>query len=214
MSAQTSGSLRGFAIACVVWFVASLTLPSLPLTDVVLVLLAFSGAVWLAVIAWAVVPAIALIVALKRFARRQYRYGVAWLMVPVSLLPMYLLGTIAGDTARFWFNKSQYDRVVADATRGNCSPKDQRSWQPTIDAIDCGNPVTIVFLWGGFLSSWHGVVYDAGDEIVKPAKQRSAQWKSREIGELLSCSRADLRFGSHYYRAGGSYTSAPTDDCD
>lgn len=109
-------------------------------------------------------------------------------------------------------DKSAYDRVVLDAEQGRCSPEDQQHWHVAIDAIDCHKPATIVFLWGGFLSSWHGVVYDAGHEIIKPAKDRATSWKRREVGQLLSCSDADLFLGGHYYRAGGNYT-AGSDDC-
>ena len=74
-----------------------------------------------------------------------------------------------------------------------------------IDGIDCHDPVIVIFPWGGFGSIWHGVVYDASDEIAKPPQDRSAGWKATPIGKQLSCTGAKLSLGDHYYRASGDY---------
>jgi len=65
--------------------------------------------------------------------------------------------------------------------------------------------ITVIFVWGGFGSIWHGVIYDAADEIAKPPKGRSETWRKREIGELLACSGVRFSLSDHYYRAGGNY---------
>lgn len=212
MRFYNGGYPRGFSIVCGVWFIASLTVRSLPGSEYLLFLLLVTGGVWFAVFLWTIVPAIAIFLAINRIVTRQYRSAAGWLMVPAAGVLVYFLGTDVGDIIRFRLNKASYDRIASDAIAGKCAQDGHVYRSVAIDAIDC-HPVTIIFPWGGFLSIWHGVVYDAEDQIIKPARDRSAAWKNREIGALLSCSGADLTLGDHYYRASGDYTSG-TDDCD
>jgi hypothetical protein len=102
-------------------------------------------------------------------------------------------------------NKPLYDAVVESARQGHCSSNDIRSWSAQVDGAFCSGSVTIIFLWGGFISSWQGVVYDASDEIAKPYCKRSAAWRFRDIGSRLSYSVARRSLGNHYYLAGGNY---------
>ena len=59
------------------------------------------------------------------------------------------------------------------------------------------------------MSSWFGVVYDSSDEIAKLPKNRSASWKARDVGSMLSCSGVDARLSGHYYLVSGELS----DDC-
>lgn len=101
MRARNGGSFSGFAIVCAIWFAASLIVPSFPFTDFVLITLGLSPALWFVVIAWAVVPVVAFVVAIRRFRARQYRHAAGWLVVPASVALIFFLGTTVGDTARF-----------------------------------------------------------------------------------------------------------------
>jgi hypothetical protein len=153
----------------------------------------------------AFVPIVALVLAIRRLRGGHLRRAVAWLSLPAAFALFWFKGPVIGDAAQFWLNKNAYDRVVADARAGKCSVEDRRTWRVAIDAIDCREPITIIFSWGGFLSTWHGVVYDSADQIDKPSRERSDAWRNRDIGELLACSAASLAFGDHYYRASGNY---------
>ncbi|HVJ52589.1 MAG TPA: hypothetical protein VM689_09020 [Aliidongia sp.] len=125
------------------------------------------------------------------------------LVVPFAAAATYFFGLSIGDTVRFQFDRARYDQVVSDASHGKCPPDDVNHWPVAIDSVDCKAPVTIIFAWGGFGSSWYGVVYDEADEIIKPARERSIEWKHRPIGVQLSCSGTSTSLGGHYYLAGG-----------
>jgi hypothetical protein len=167
---------------------------------------------WLLLAVWAVVPAISLVWAVRLALAGRVKHALGWSILPVAAILIYFDGAAAGDNLRFQVEKPAYQRVVADAAAGKCSMEDRKRWQVQIDAIDCTDPITIIFIWGGFGSIWNGVVYDAADEIVKPPPERSAIWKCRDIGKLLSWSGASQALGGHFYLAGGDYSSDP--DCE
>ena len=211
MSGPVAGeSHRFFAIACGVWIIASLVVPALSLWDTAILLLLFlTGGWWLPIVVlWTAIPAMAAFRATKSILKRRYVSALGWLTVPAAGVGLVLLGTDIGDAVRFRINKAAYDRVVAEAEASKCA-KDMEA-RKAVDGIDC-DPLTAIFAWGGFGPIWHGIVYDAGDEIIKPPQDRSAAWKNRPIGSLLSCSGGKRAFGDHYYRAGGSYTGGDND---
>jgi hypothetical protein len=191
-------------LACL-WLASALVLPSFPSTNLWLDLVFASVSFWPVLVLWAIVPVVALVLAIKRLRGGNFGRAVAWLSLPAALVLFIFKGPVIGDAAQFWLNKRAYDRAVADAHAGKCAADDRRSWGVEIDGADCREPVTIIFAWGGFLSTWHGVVYDAADQIAKPPEERSGAWRNRDIGELLACSRVSFAFGNHYYRASGNY---------
>jgi hypothetical protein len=198
------------AIACAAWFIASLVIPALPIWEsiflyVIFVSVFYSHGIWPAIAIWALLPTTGFLLALTRIHRRCYRSAIAWLTVPAAGVLLFFFGLDASGFARFRVTKASYDQVIADARMGKCATEDRRRWNVAIDVIDCDDPVIVVFIWDGLGSLWHGVVYDATDEISKPPQDRSTAWKSRPIGDLLSCSGARMAYGDHYYRAGGSY---------
>lgn len=208
---------RLFAIACGVWLLASLIIPALPVGEdiffnVLLPSVLVFGTLWPAMAAWAAIPAGAMLLAAKRLVRRRYRAASAWAAFAALGALVMLYGSFLSDAMRFQFGKSAYERVVADARAGRCTDADRRQWKVAIDEIHCSDPIVIIFVWGGFVSMWHGVVYDAADEIAKPPSERSPEWKHRPIGALLSCSGVKMPLGGHFYRAGGSYV-AGIDEC-
>jgi hypothetical protein len=194
---------RRFAMVCGAWLVASLIIPALPLWDaIVLSLLLLTGGWSLPLGLWAIVPAVAVLRAARRLFERRYGSALGWFGVPLAGVVLFFLATDIGDAVRFRLNKASYDRIVAEAQADKCSK--EMEGRRDVDGIDC-DPITVIFGWGGFGPIWHGIVYDAGDEIMKPPQERSVAWKNRPIGNLLSCSGATRAFGGHYYRAGGSY---------
>lgn len=207
---------RAFAILCLVWLIASLVIPATPLWEVVfffffLLAAGISGDIWFGFALWVTIPTAALIMAIRFAWNKQYGSAIHWLSVPAAGVFLYFFATDIGDVARFRWNKASYDQVVADARAGQCATADRTKRTVDIDGIDCDGPIIVVFPWGGFLSSWHGVVYDAADEISKAPRDRSTAWKNRQIGGFLACSEAKKALGDHYYRAGGHYTPDPRD---
>ncbi|MGH9624399.1 MAG: hypothetical protein ACRD4G_08690 [Bryobacteraceae bacterium] len=63
----------------------------------------------------------------------------------------------------------------------------------------------VIFPWGGVLSSWEGVAYDAADEITKPPALRQKAWRASNLGALLDYSGATQSLGGHYYCGSGTY---------
>ena len=70
------------------------------------------------------------------------------------------------------------------------------------------------FFWGGFLSVWHGVVYDATDQIILAPSKRSAAWQATKTGGLLGCSGTDRPLGDHYYLASGDFVGTGGGPCE
>jgi hypothetical protein len=194
-----------FAFLAGAWLVITLVLPAVSTFRLLFAIVFVTHSIWPVLVAWAIVPTVALILAVKRFRAQRFAASIAWLGVPAAAILIYFAGTTIGDRVHFWIEKSSYDRVLADAHAGKCEAGDHKPWGVAIDAIDCHDPITVVFIWDGFLSAWNGVIYDAADEIAKLPEDRSEGWRSREIGKLLGCSGATYAFGAHYYRAGGDY---------
>jgi len=201
---------RGFEALLWTWLVATIVVTFGRGYDIVAIpILFFIVATHLArpvaLVLWALVPVSALALAIRVSLARQFRYAGFLLMVPIASVLLYHVPEDVGEILRFRLNKATYDMIVESARHGHCSPDEILRWNVTIDMASCSGPVTIIFLWGGFLSSWHGVVYDANDDIAKPYCQRSAIWRSRTIGSLLSYSGARSSLGNHFYLAGGNY---------
>jgi hypothetical protein len=190
--------------------IASLLAPALPLWEDVFFFSLLVG-MWFALGLWAAIPVAAMILAMRRLLAGRYGSAVGWFSVPAAGVFLFFFTTDFGEILRFRLNKDAYDRVVTDARANKCSGQVQGRGGIAIDGIDC-DPITVVFPWGGFGPIWHGIVYDAGDEIIRPPQERSTAWKTRPIGSLLSCSSAKRTMGDHYFLAGGSY-SAGKHDC-
>jgi hypothetical protein len=188
---------------------ASLLIPALPLWDDV-VLISVLGGMWLALAIWAVIPVAAFMLAIRCLSERTYGLAFGWLSVPAAGIFLFFFATDFGENLRYRLNKDSYDRVVADAHANRCKEQVQAREGIIIDGIDC-DPMTVIFTWGGFGAIWYGIVYDAGDQIIKPPQERSISWKTRPIGSLLSCSSAKRALGDHYFLAGGSYTGGNND---
>lgn len=167
---------------------------------------------WLLLFVWALTPTMSLVWAVRLALTGRFKRALGWCLLPVAAAFLFFTGASDGEILRFQLEKPAYLRVVADAAAGKCSTEDRKRWQVQIDALDCTDPITIIFIWGGFGSTWNGVVYDAADQIVKRPPERSAIWRCRDIGKLLSSSGASRALGGHFYLAGGDY-SPSTNDC-
>lgn len=154
---------------------------------------------------WLCVPIVAVVLAIKRFRMRRIKAALGWLLVPVSAAAVSALGHAFGDVVMFQIHKSAYERIVEDASSGHCSVADRALWPVLVDLTNCRAPVIVVIPWVGFLSVWHGVIYDASDEISKPPEERSIEWKASPTGKALQGSGAWKALGDHYYLGGGSY---------
>jgi hypothetical protein len=163
------------------------------------------------VLVWSIVPALAIVGGLRAVMTGHVWQAASCSAVPILGLLIYYHGGFVGETLRFQINKAAYQRVVSDADAGKCSAKDRARWHVDIDAIDCEAPIAIIFVWGGFGPFWHGIVYDAADEMARSAPARSGTWKQRPVGGMLSCTDARRSLGGHYYLAGGVYHSGPGD---
>lgn len=116
--------------------------------------------------------------------RRAISYAVplvAALVVAFNVGGFINLCREVGDRTHFYLMRSQY---VADL---GAQPRD-------------GQPRLRVWNWGGMLWASNGVVYDESDEIMRPAVDQSADWKSRANNSELACSGYGFEpLGSHFY---------------
>ncbi|EGY01091.1 transmembrane protein [Nitrospirillum viridazoti Y2] len=63
-----------------------------------------------------------------------------------------------------------------------------------------GAPKLALFIWGDWLATSYGVVYDESDEVALPSERRSDAWTSRADQTLLTCGYSlDMDFGGHFY---------------
>lgn len=71
------------------------------------------------------------------------------------------------------------------------------------DLPDTGEPKLAVFVWDGWLSTSHGIVYDASDKVTLPPEHQSAAWRQRIENTELSCGYGvNEPLGSHFYSVG------------
>ncbi len=154
---------------------------------------------------WLSTPCGALFLAYKRLRIRRIRAAAAWLLVPVSAAVFMPLGHRLGDALIFKLHESQYQFVVRQAAAGHCSLADGRRWPLAVDFLQCKPPVIVIFPWGGFLSSWEGVIYDEADQITKPPTLRQKVWRASNVGSVLDYSGASQSLGGHYFFGSGTY---------
>jgi hypothetical protein len=194
--------------ACLIWYGVTMCAFLIMTFDVARLLAAIVialGFAWVVLAAWLLVPLFAAIQSVRLLVARRPMAAFGLLPVPAIAIAIFVFGSTIATETHWRYSRPSYERVVDDALHGKCSGEDRKHWRATIDTYDCERPVTVVFLWGGFLSSWYGVIYDEADEIAKPANGRSNGWKHRDIGALLSCSEGYKSLGNHYYLASGSY---------
>jgi hypothetical protein len=153
---------------------------------------------------WIVTPLAALALSLVRLFQRDYWAAGRLLLFPILTVCLFWYLKIGGDRVWFELHRPCFDKAIAKLAGDNCASADWITSNLMIDAADCGPPMIVVFEFGGFLSMWHGVVYDQSDEFAKPAEQRSESWKKNKSSECLACSIARWNPESHFYLASGS----------
>ena len=158
---------------------------------------------WTALGLWSAVPVLLVLCALRAIFLKRYLAGISWIAVVTLGFLIVWPDALIGLRLRFYASKYIYDHAVSQAEAGRCSMQDKGDWTWPAEFASCDKPVLLIFDWGGLGSSWFGVVYDAADEIVKPVKDRSPAWKTREVGRILSCSEVAVPLGWHYYLSGG-----------
>ena len=155
---------------------------------------------WIVLGLWGVVPALLVFKAGRSIFRGHYLIGIRWIATIVFGFVVVWPDALIGPRLRFYASKYAYDRVTADVEAGFC---EGRKWPIPVEFVECRKPVVVTFDWFGLGSAWSGVVYDAADEMRKPVKDRSAAWKTRDVGRILSCSEVAVSLGWHYYLTGG-----------
>jgi hypothetical protein len=142
---------------------------------------------WVAVVMWAIGLAIG------RVWRRLYRSALVAALVPMLAIGTLLHGRDLGDVVRFQIERPSYVAEIAAARSGDRHEQIE---------VAVGPPMVAFLPWGGFLSTFRGVVFDETDEIAKPLSVRLAAWGDREIpAELKSCPGDVLAVGGHFYIA-------------
>ena len=169
-----------------------------------------TGIGWPFAIAWASVPILAFLIALNSIRTGDALAGMRWLVLPAIAIVFLLPGALIGERTRFYLTRASYDRVVSEVAAGRCDNLLAPPWHSGVDGLECGKSGPIIFDWGGLGSVWYGVVYDPSDQIGKPVKERSGDWRQRTTGQMLGCSWAGASLGGHYYLASGSLGE---DDC-
>lgn len=171
-----------------------------------ILLVVFTPRFWIYSAPWMIVPGILLIHAFRALILKRRLSGLRWIAVGALGVSIVWPGNFIGERLRFYTTKSAYDDVIANVEAGACSTRNSPA---LVEFLECEKPILVTFEWGGLGSSWFGIVYDAADEIAKPVELRSASWKARDTGKMLSCSSIGVWLGGHYYVAGGSLG----DDC-
>lgn len=142
---------------------------------------------WVAVVIWAIGLAIG------RVWRRLYRPALVAALVPMVAIGTLRHGRDLGDVVRFEIERPSYVAEIAAARSGIRHEQIE---------VGVGPPMVAFLPWGGFLSTFRGVVFDETDEIAKPLPVRLAAWGDREIpAELKWCSGDVLPVGGHFYIA-------------
>lgn len=201
-------TLQAFSYLCIVWLVLSVFVAAVfdyYNLALYLAFLLFTPLGILGALLWLSVPGGILYVTYKKLRAGQIRAAAAWMLVPVSVAVLMPVGHRAGDGLIFELHKSQYEFVVRQALAGHCSPPDGGRWPVAVEFLQCKPPVIVTFPWGGFLSGWEGIVYDAADQVAKPPALRQKAWRSSDVGQVLNDFGARQSLGGHYYFGGGSY---------
>jgi len=203
------------ALLAGIWLAVSVIGPLVPWSYEVILLVAFTlRSYWAAVALWAALPAAAIPIAVRRLIQGRYGAALLWSMLPIAAILLWVFGGAFESLVRFHLNKPTYDAIVTDAEAGRCTALDRRSWHAEVDVAHCGAPIVLVFLWGGFLSGWHGVVYDTTDQIILAPRERNAAWQGSDFGGILGCSKAYRTLGGHYYLARGDYVQSGSPPCE
>jgi hypothetical protein len=143
------------------------------------------------VIVWAVIGLWSATLCIRCARQRRWKQSVlpgfllvTSFLVALNFSPFVRGCNYLGGALRFAVTRSYYDHQVA------------------LLPID-GKPRLAVFIWGGMIWSFRGVVYDESDEIALPPGNQSAAWKANpDLGEL-SCGNWDARrLSSHFYLVG------------
>lgn len=214
-----SGKIRAstsLISACVLWAVATIAAIGTLRFDFGQSVLFMLVDTWLGralFVAWLLIPIIAGIYAFRAQVAGQRRLAAKWSLVPILAIGAIFFGIPVSGIIRFSFEYSGYRRVVDDVRHDKCSAEDRKNWTTVPEFADCEAPPLILFDWGGLGSSWNGIIYDASDEISKQSHDRSASWKGRDVGSLLSCSGSSVSLTHHFYLAGGSFSTSPN-ECD
>jgi len=140
--------------------------------------------------ALAVIALFPAIIAVRSILRGRWRRGISYAVLPIAALAIAFdvggfmnLSREVGDRTHFYLMRTQYLAEVA------ANPSD-------------GQPRLRVWNWGGMLWSSAGVVYDESDEIMRPAADQSADWKSRANNSELACGNYGFEpMGGHFYLA-------------
>jgi len=208
MKAVPRSATAVFAFLCIFWAAGSVFLAMIyDYGDLALYLVfgflqpvlgVFGALLWLST------PCGALFLAYKRFRVRRIRAAAAWVLVPVSAVVLMPVGHRLGDALIFTLHESQYQFVVRQVAAGHCSPPEGGRWPVAVDFLQCKPPVIVIFPWGGFLSSWEGVVYDAADQITKPPALRQKAWRASNVGSALDYSGATQSLGGHFFFGSGT----------
>lgn len=118
----------------------------------------------------------------------------ALLCVVGLALPAIWAGDAATDWFRLFYNRSAYERIIADE-QSSSDNRDHLTANGIEYRVDRGPPIRIAFHPDGFLDNWSGIVFDptrrvasaqgwgkfAGDYAVDP------DLKSLFGGDLVSC---------------------------
>lgn len=176
-------------------------------------ILVLSGVIWAALVFWVGIPIWAGVYALRLVRAGWHNRAVGWAFIPALAIGTIFFGVPLSGMIWFAAEYNSFRRIADDLSYGKCAKEDMKHWAVAPEFVDCDNPPLVLFDWGGIGSGWYGIIYDASDEIAKPSRDRSASWKQRDVGSLLSCSGTSAYLGGHFYFAGGSFASS-ANECD
>ncbi|MEE3624651.1 hypothetical protein UCD39_11700 [Nitrospirillum sp. BR 11752] len=136
----------------------------------------------------ALAAAIASIKAASALWRRRWRRGLSLMLLPFVIIPTLVWHQelarplfLTGEILHFQALRPLYlERIKVMSTTGA--------------------PKLALFIWGDWLTTSFGVVYDESDEVALPPERRSDAWTSRANQTLLTCGYSvDTDFGGHFY---------------
>lgn len=162
-----------FAYLCICWAAGSVFVAMIYDYDDLALYLVFFGFLLpvlgvFGALLWLSTPCGALFLAYKRLRVRRTRAAAALAARSRLSCAIHALGSPIGRCSHFQAARVPVSVRLAPGCGRPLFTARRGRWPVAVDFLQCKPPAIVIFPWGGFLSSWEGVIYDAADQINRP----------------------------------------------